>query len=82
MFRNGSPLQTKNDIILSHTESTVFVRHSSEYETSDNNRKASQTLTANRTQYSSFHVNLSASGIYFGSPFGCYPTFQTLTSVE
>ena len=38
-------------------------------------------LTANRTQYSSCHVNLSASGIYFGSPFGYYPTFHTLTSI-
>ena len=38
-------------------------------------------LVANRTQYSSCHVNLSASGIYFGSPFGCYPTFHTLTCV-
>ena len=25
---------------------------------------------------------LSASGIYFGSPFGYYPTFHTLTSVR
>ena len=32
-------------------------------------------------QYSSCHVNLSASGIYFGSPFGRYPTLYTLTSV-
>ena len=38
-------------------------------------------LTANRTQYSSCHVNLSGSGIYFGSPFGYYPTFHILTSV-
>ena len=36
---------------------------------------------ANRTQYSSCHVNLSASGIYFGSPFGYYPTFHNLTNV-
>ena len=27
------------------------------------------------------HVNLAASGIYFGSPFGRYPTFHTLKSV-
>ena len=36
---------------------------------------------ANRTQNSSCHVDPSASGIYFGSPFGRYPTFHTLTSV-
>ena len=34
-------------------------------------------LVANRTQYFSCHVNISASGI----PFGRYPTFHTLMSV-
>ena len=44
--------------------------------------KLSMTLSYRKLpQYSSCHVNLSASGIYFGSPFGYYPTFHTLTSV-
>ena len=34
-----SLLHEKAETFFSHTESTVFVRHSSEYETSDNNRK-------------------------------------------
>ena len=32
-------------------------------------------LVANRAQYSSCHLDLSASGIYFGSPFGRYLHF-------
>ena len=37
--------------------------------------------TANWTLYSSYHVYPHLA-IYFGSPFGHYPTFHTLTSVE
>ena len=62
-----SLLHEKAETFFSHTEST-FTYHW-------------PNLTANRTQYSSCHVNLSTSGIYFGSPFGRYPTFHTLTSV-
>ena len=36
-----SLLQEKAETFFSHTESTIFVRHSSEYETSDNDRKVS-----------------------------------------
>ena len=70
-------LHEKAEKFFSHTESTAFVRHSSEYETSDNNPKASRNIYQMRidSRYT------SASGIYFGSPLGCYPTFHTLTSV-
>ena len=72
-YCRASLLHEKVETFFSHTESTFFVRHSSEYETSDNDRKVSRN--------SSCHVDLSASCIYFGSPFGRYPTFHTLTSV-
>ena len=34
----------KAEIFFSHIESTFFVRHLSEYETSDNNRKVSRNI--------------------------------------
>ena len=37
---------------------------------------------ANETQYSSCHMDLSASGIHFGSTFSCYLTSHTLMSVR
>ena len=53
------------------------ILHSNYWQRTYNNKNSQ----INRTQYSSCHVNLSASGIYFGSPFGRYPMFHTLTSV-
>ena len=41
---SNSLLHEKAETFFSHTESTVFVRHSSEYETSDNDRKASRNI--------------------------------------
>ena len=37
-------LHEKAETFFSHTESTFFVRHSSEYETSDNDRKVSRNI--------------------------------------
>ena len=43
-FIDSSLLHEKAETFFSDTESTFFVRHSSEYETSDNDRKVSRNI--------------------------------------
>ena len=73
-----------------HIEKLIFVRHSSEHETSNSDRKVNRNIYPDAgsrdmmNNVSSCHVSCHVYphlAIYFSSPFGRYPTFHTLTSV-
>ena len=74
---------------FNHTEKLIFIRHSSEYETSDSDRKVNRNFWPDAgtrdmmnsvAHYSSYHVypHLAKN---FGSPLSRYPTFHTLKGV-